>query len=371
MQHSVTALLKRAARIIIFGTTEPELLKEIQPMMDRTNHFSTIMCGTVLSCILTGDIFFSAISYSLAAIRSFYVIMAAVSISITITSFFNMKARPRTRLIYFYTYLLLTFSYIISILLSISGSPAKVAVTFNVFLVALPLIICDQPWRVDLLLIAMLIPHLILSYHYKIREYFVNDVYNGVIFFNAGVSVNTYMQWLHISDFKNRLVIKKQRDTDILSGVLTKSALEHRLKEHIEQNNKGAALMVIDIDNFKSINDTFGHAVGDFCIGHVGRYISDQCRQSDIVGRFGGDEFVVFMPGVIDRMLARSRAESIIESVSRHTAVSAKNVSITISIGCAIYAEKKTTYTELFNQADTALYQAKHNGKNQCDIVMI
>ena len=123
--------------------------------------------------------------------------------------------------------------------------------------------------------------------------------------------------------------------------------------------------MIFDIDNFKNINDTLGHAIGDYFISNTGHIILKHCRQTDIVGRFGGDEFVVFMPGCDSESLIEKKATEFMTSLKTYFTQNMSYENFSISIGCTIYNNPTKTYKEIFNEMDTALYDAKNSGKDK------
>ena len=188
---------------------------------------------------------------------------------------------------------------------------------------------------------------------------------NGVIYTILGIFVNTAIQINHFESFNNRYLVKKHYDTDELTGAFTKHAFEFRVREEMRKPDNVGIFMMFDIDNFKNINDTLGHAIGDYFISNTGRVIIKHCRQTDIVGRFGGDEFVIFMPGCDSVKLIDRKANEFMTSLKTYFKQTMSYDKFSISLGCTIYNDPSKTYKELFNEIDTALYKAKNNGKDQ------
>ena len=121
-------------------------------------------------------------------------------------------------------------------------------------------------------------------------------------------------------------------------------------------------ILMLDIDNFKDINDTFGHDVGDYVIKSVANIIKGNTRSSDYVCRYGGDEFLV---AFIDcpKDIIKARAEKICEYIANNLKM--QNNSVTVSIGIAINNKASEQIDDIIKQADMALYQSKNNGKSQ------
>ena len=126
-------------------------------------------------------------------------------------------------------------------------------------------------------------------------------------------------------------------------------------------------LMVLVIDDFKSVNDQLGHYTGDILLRAIGELLTEIFRSSDTVGRFGRDEFIVLMKETADRRVLETKCELLRERLQR--AVSAEGCfRVTCSVGCVIVDGQEADYDSLFRQADDALYQAKAAGKNCYEI---
>ena len=154
--------------------------------------------------------------------------------------------------------------------------------------------------------------------------------------------------------------------TDELTGLFNRKHLMETLNAEIirsKRNEHTFALLVIDIDHFKLINDTFGHQKGDEVLRLLGDIFHDTVRSCDYVARYGGEEFIVMLPEV-GAAGAREVAERIRERVARES-INRKGDRITVSIGMAMFAEHGSTTELIFQQADQALYAAKAAGRNR------
>lgn len=153
---------------------------------------------------------------------------------------------------------------------------------------------------------------------------------------------------------------------DPLTGLPNRRMLEVILPRLIEESEQGkpGALFFIDLDNFKLVNDTFGHHVGDSLLVELGHLIQKQLRSGDRLIRLGGDEFAVLLDGV-QRKEAEAIASRLLESVSNYQFVTPqKSFNLFLSIGVAIISEK-VDIEIIMSRADTAMYQAKERGGNQ------
>lgn len=150
---------------------------------------------------------------------------------------------------------------------------------------------------------------------------------------------------------------------DGLTGVHNKRYLLDRIDEEIirfERDNCPFVLMIIDIDDFKNINDTYGHTVGDDVLKTISRILIKEARASDVVSRYGGDEFIILLLET-PKQQAIPIAEKMIKAIDQQ-AIS-QNIHVTVSIGLATY--EKGSAKDLIDAADKGLYRAKENGKNQ------
>ena len=153
---------------------------------------------------------------------------------------------------------------------------------------------------------------------------------------------------------------KEQSETDKLTGILNRSGLEVII-DHLESQQllHQYALLVIDIDHFKQINDRFGHAEGDNVLAGVAKAITQCTRSYDVVARWGGEEFVVLMHCITPKTILLFA-----EKIRLHIAEQSFCTPITVSIG-ATKLNKKVSFSDSFIVADTALYQAKSSGRNK------
>lgn len=159
--------------------------------------------------------------------------------------------------------------------------------------------------------------------------------------------------------------LEKRLKLDALTGVLNKETTKESIEEFLQGEPEGEhVFFLIDIDNFKNVNDTFGHLFGDSVLKNIAEKIIGLFRNSDIVGRMGGDEFVVFMKHAGENQ-ARIKAQNVCDVVKQEFNGVEGKVKITCSVGISLYRNGKGDYAGLFSAADGAMYQAKKEGKNQ------
>jgi len=156
----------------------------------------------------------------------------------------------------------------------------------------------------------------------------------------------------------NRKLLEKAK-TDSMTGLLIKSAIIEKLENILERSPRmNLSILMFDIDNFKQLNDSLGHQHGDLCIKTLTNLAKTSFRQDDIIGRYGGDEFIVILPDTpsVKAFIIADRFRELIQSKS--------NPSITISVGIASFPDDAKTPAALIEAADKALYTSKQKGRN-------
>lgn len=148
-------------------------------------------------------------------------------------------------------------------------------------------------------------------------------------------------------------------DKDNLTKLYTRSYLDNVIERSMAEEAQGVFLM-IDVDNFKKVNDTFGHAIGDKVLRNISRTILLEVGEKGFAARWGGEEMAIYLPsGDMEDGMALS--EQLLRLIPKYT-----EPSVTVSIGMRDWSrESRPSFQQLFQEADEALYKAKHNGKNQ------
>lgn len=155
---------------------------------------------------------------------------------------------------------------------------------------------------------------------------------------------------------EQRLIEKASLDS--MTGILNRKAVDHQIADRLVSAKTGF-LFMIDIDNFKALNDTLGHAAGDEALIYFASEIKNNFRREDLIGRAGGDEFIVFMTDTDKEQAACYKAEQLLWRIAKW-----EKATLTVSIGIACYPKDGSTYEELYEAADAAMYQVKQQGKN-------
>ena len=162
-------------------------------------------------------------------------------------------------------------------------------------------------------------------------------------------------------------VIRQIAYTDVLTGLPNRVHLNEKLEEEMERTRRGqsaGALLFIDLDDLKMVNDTFGHTYGDALITMAGKRIVGAAGNAALVGRIGGDEFIVILSSEYDAKKIAESAHRIIDAFSQDIDVLGISLHTSASVGIAIYPTDGDTTEEIFKNADNAMYAAKKAGKN-------
>ena len=160
----------------------------------------------------------------------------------------------------------------------------------------------------------------------------------------------------------------RQAHFDFLTGLPNRQLFNDRLEQHIiraRRKNERAAILYIDLDRFKNINDSLGHATGDLLLRNVAARMKNCVRETDTVSRLAGDEFVILLSNVSSPKDASYIAENIIGEISKPYTISAREIFINASVGIVIFPEDGLNNKELLSHADTAMYHAKESGRGR------
>ncbi len=160
-----------------------------------------------------------------------------------------------------------------------------------------------------------------------------------------------------------------QATHDELTGLFNRPAVMEYLDEKLADDDTpalgGLAVLLLDLDGFKRVNDSQGHDAGDLLLKQVASRLVHALRDSDYIARLGGDEFLVVIPQVSDRETAARVAEKLIAAIARPYSLGEQDASITTSIGISLFPEDGRDREVLMKGADLALYQAKDEGRNK------
>lgn len=353
-------VLRKIRNYFCYCGIEKEQFKEVKKDAYRSN-FEMWRILHIVMDVAFGLLFIFSISNSFAADNTWFYLGAFIYSAVASVFFFVLKKDSLIAqlLIYLSISVLLLFGCFIT-----SNKPNAPAITFIAFLLITPLFMIDKPYFMSLELVVASTVFLVWMHFIKQPEIWKADLMNTIIFTLVGIMIHVVVNSFRIKEFVLIKEINKQKDIDELTGLKNKAALTRKINEFFadDNNNKGL-LFVLDVDYFKSINDKYGHDVGDVVLQKLGKYLKEKFPNDEIVGRFGGDEFIIFLRNVDDLKQADRIAREITSETPELIKLPTDEVKFGISVGVAIYKGKEKNYSEIFKKADIALYKTKADRK--------
>ncbi len=163
-------------------------------------------------------------------------------------------------------------------------------------------------------------------------------------------------------------MLRKRAELDAVTGLYNRAAAEDRINAALGERNGSCAFLVLDVDGFKEVNDTYGHPKGDVLLRHIGELMRGTCRKSDIVARIGGDEFAALLLNVETIETVKRRMDRFRKKVGELNGELGVEEPISVSLGLVMVVDQDKEFGDVFARADQALYIAKKRGKN-CIVV--
>lgn len=261
-------------------------------------------------------------------------------------------------------YLCLTPLMIMGIIIGTFGDSTEPSITIMVFICVLPMFILDKPWRIVLFILCTSVIYTICCYEAKANELFIADMIDLVLFTILGIGVNCLILRDRIDNVEHAREMRVISETDVLTKLYNRRAGEERVMQLIDHGKNGM-FMLIDLDEFKKINDNYGHTIGDKVLINIALCLRQSFRDDDVIMRFGGDEFAIFTPNVVSNEDIKVFIDLMMNKISDLTILDIPNYNFTISVGCTFVDSKdKITFDTIYFESDTALYTAKGKGKN-------
>jgi diguanylate cyclase (GGDEF)-like protein len=242
--------------------------------------------------------------------------------------------------------------------------PGGNAMTIIIMFCTFFMFITDKPSHIIGYILGSATLFLVCSYSCKAVDLFVADAVNLAIYLSVGLGVNMLTLKDRVESAENYVLAQKRADSDALTSLLNRGAGENIVKKALASGRKGS-FIIIDIDDFKNINDSYGHQTGDEVIYAVSQQLTNVFQSTDVVWRLGGDEFAVFAIDLVSKELCEKQLRQVQDGVRGIKASYAKPLDITISMGCAICRSEGCEFDYIYKISDDALYAAKLQGKNR------
>lgn len=189
-------------------------------------------------------------------------------------------------------------------------------------------------------------------------------VTDDVLILAFTIGINTVFSKLKYDEINHRQTLTSESVTDPLTKLFNRKYMEHYVELHIDTSEL-CAMVLIDLDNFKAVNDTFGHGKGDEVLCQIADILGNYFRRTDCVARLGGDEFMVFLTGVSTRETVMKRVQDCLKAFPLVISEGgAEKVEVSASIGVAFSeAQENMSYEKLYKTSDAVMYKAKQSGK--------
>ena len=305
--------------------------------------FAVLFVGSLLDDMLVRNlwIYLAYLLYALVSAVCFFII------------------KEDSLLAQFWIYLSISLLFLLGCFLTLTNLEHP-STTFIVMLLITPMFMLDKPFFMGIESAVASAVFLVWMHAFKDPVIWRMDLVNVTVFALSGFFIHVISNTLRIKEFVLTRQLNIQKDTDELTGLKNKSALTREINAFLCDASKDKGILfILDIDRFKSINDTYGHDVGDSVIKQLGAYLNGCFDGGEIVGRFGGDEFVFFKKDADDEETAADIAQKIVAGVTQNVSLPDEKQQVSASIGIALYHGEEKYYSELFKNADLALYEVK------------
>lgn len=244
--------------------------------------------------------------------------------------------------------------------------PRELSVTIMVFLCVVPVFILDKPWRIISFILISSGIYAVCCYYAKPPQVFAADMVDLVLVCALSIGSNCFILRDRIDNVESTMKLRLMAETDALTKLHNRGAGVEKVSFLLQQGKFGM-FVLIDCDDFKNVNDSYGHENGDAALKAIAICLKESFRDEDVVMRFGGDEFAVFAQNLKspeDRKKCIGRMMKMIDGLSFPDM---PGYHITISAGMSVVDSKtRKSFETLYHESDLALYSAKKNGKHFC-----
>ncbi len=335
--------------------------KEAIVKKNYINMKNFVLGGMFLTGLITLASYFSfgAIPFFL---NYFIIFLYFVFLNILMTFRFDWMAKNHLM----HIYLMITPIFLMGIYMGSFGDTTGGAVTIFILICTVPMIITDKPSHIISYTLVISCIFLTSSYISKSYDIFMMDLINASIYISIGLSVNLITLSDRVNSVEEFQYMRKKAEFDHLTSILNRGAGEKAVVSLLNKNPVGSFL-ILDIDDFKTFNDTSGHELGDEVLKKVAQELSDLFDSQDVVCRIGGDEFVVFSIQYTNQKTLENAIHKLQKNLES-VLINSNIVNITVSIGGVICNQPNCTFKQLYKISDTNLYNIKNNGKNNYNI---
>ncbi len=236
---------------------------------------------------------------------------------------------------------------------------------FSMLVIVFPTVYIDRMYNYGIDELIAIIIFGLVDYNLESKEVFLRNIYLLIASYVVSMLVVHMVLEMRSRECLYSREIMKFSSLDKLTHVLNKGVWVERMEEYFigKGPEEPCAICIIDLDNFKDVNDNLGHGAGDMVLERVGQLLIDNFRAYDVIGRYGGDEFVVLMPRMGDSAILKMRCRTMQMFLTDFNLGASSNFSVSIG---AVIDHGGNDYQRVFEMADDALYKSKLEGKNRC-----
>lgn len=341
-----------------------DYFKKCMPSIDKTNRYMLRKSCMYISCLY---LVMASIAFFLVPDLKITIFSIGIVPLLVIYFFINLKTRNSGTVTTFQTSVMcLTFYFWVGlhfILIDVVANPDQPVRWFPLFLVCFPTVFIDRVFKYGIEETLMVILFIVASVHYKSEIFFRSDIY--VVLAAYVLSMLSANILLRVRSYEALAMdqIRRLSTVDSLTRLLNKGALLEAIDKYFSRkpSDEPCALCVIDVDDFKKANDSLGHNKGDMLLAHIGSLLKKTFRNTDIIGRFGGDEFLILMPGMSNKELVEMRCRWMQMVLTDYDIGNSNPFSLSIG---ALVDVGGHPFDSIFRMADDALYESKILGKN-------
>lgn len=265
-------------------------------------------------------------------------------------------------------YLALAPLLIAAVLLGSWLDPLRPAITIMIFLCVLPLYIIDRPLHVIIYQLLFASLFILCAWQAKSAEVFQADVTYLPIYLSFGIGTYIFSLFEKVESAENYVRARQESQHDALTQLFNRRSGEERVRELFAQHQHGA-FAVMDVDNFKHFNDTWGHQAGDAVLCVIAESLHHVFRTTDIIWRLGGDEFAIMALNMTDEETCNARFAQLKQELSSLEIPACGKQEVSISVGCTICTGERVDFEKVYHSSDEALYEAKKQGKGKIIVV--
>ncbi len=255
------------------------------------------------------------------------------------------------------------------ILISIFPYPDNVQVYISLFIMTMPALFIIRPSITLTVSIVMGTLFSVLAYEYKPYYIACQDIFSTIAAILFSGVLSCFIVYVRVEDYIMKKKLFKMGNTDMLTSLYNKQGCEYYCQEYMDAAGmeEHYTVIMMDMDNFKAINDTYGHVCGDNILRVFGGEIKGLFKADDVISRVGGDEFFILIKDMSDIEKIRQKAVAVLKICER---IGQKvNITLGSSIGIVTVKDTKLTFEDLYKLSDRLLYESKNSGKNKYTII--